>query len=188
MSVETINETTQYLTFRLEEETYALDISRVHSVLDFDKVTKVPKTPDFMRGVINLRGSVVPIVDLKLKFDLSETEKTIDTCIVISEVELEGEKTVLGILADTVEEVITMEPDKIEPAPRIGTKVNTEFIKGMGKRDENFVIILDIYKIFSVEELEMVQGASGTQKKTEENAVKAKKSSTKRKKEEAVTA
>lgn len=186
MSVETINETIQYLTFRLEEETYALDISRVHSVLDFDRITKVPKTPDFMRGVINLRGSVVPIVDMKLKFDLSETEKAIDTCVIISEVDLDGENTVLGILADTVEEVITLEPDKIEPAPRIGTKVNTEFIKGMGKRDENFIIILDIDKIFSAEEMEIVQGATSTQKKTEEKMMTTPKKRIQKKQEEVV--
>lgn len=183
MSVESIHETAQYLTFRLEEETYALDISRVHSVLDFERVTKVPKTPNFMRGVINLRGSVVPIVDLKLKFDLSETQKTIDTCVIISEVELEGENTVLGILADTVEEVITLEPDKIEPAPRIGTKVNTEFIRGMGKRDEEFLIILDIDKIFSIEELEMVQGSVSTQKMGEEKTTTTRKKAAKKKEE-----
>lgn len=184
MSVETITEKIQYLTFRLEEETYALDISRVHSVLDFDKLTKVPKTPDFMRGVINLRGSVIPIVDLKLKFDLSETEKGIDTCIIISEIELDGEITVLGILADTVEEVITLEPEKIEPAPHIGTKVNTEFIKGMGKQSENFIIILDIDKIFCAEDLEIVQASTDAQKKTEEKTSPTRKKTSVKEQEE----
>lgn len=160
MSVESITSLSQYLTFKLDEETYALDISRVHSVLDFEKLTKVPKTPDFMRGVINLRGSVVPIIDLKLKFALEATEKTIDTCIIILEVDIDGESTVFGALADSVQEVIDIEPTDIEPPPKIGTKVNTEFIKGMGKRDEKFIILLDIDKIFSLEELEVVQGAT----------------------------
>lgn len=160
MSVEAITGLSQYLTFMLDEETYALDISRVHSVLDFEKLTKVPKTPDYMRGVINLRGSVVPIVDLKLKFGLAETEKAIDTCVIISEVEIDGETTVFGALADSVQEVIEIEPQEIEAPPKIGTKVNTDFIKGMGKREEQFIIILDIDKIFSLEELEVVQGAS----------------------------
>ncbi len=160
MSVESINNLSQYLTFKLDEETYALDISRVHSVLDFEKLTKVPKTPDFMRGVINLRGSVVPIIDLKLKFGLQETENNIDTCIIISEVELDGETTVFGALADSVQEVIDIEPADIEPPPKIGTKVNTDFIKGMGKREDEFIIVLDIDKIFSIEELVVVQKAS----------------------------
>lgn len=164
MGVDIIEKLTQYLTFKLEEETYALDISRVQSVLDYEKLTRVPKTPDFMRGVINLRGSVVPIVDLKLKFGMAVTEKTIDSCIIISEVEVDNESTVLGVLADSVQEVIDMESDQIEPAPRIGTKINTEFIKGMGNRDDEFVILLDIDKVFSLEELEVVQNVVSDEK------------------------
>ena len=156
MSVAGITETTQYLTFKLEDEVFALDILKVREVLDFTTVTKVPRTPEFMRGVINLRGSVVPVVDMRLKFAMSRTEKTVNTCIIIVEISIEGEKAVLGALADSVQEVVDLEPDQIEPAPRIGTKLRTEFIKGMGKRNEQFVILLDIDKVFSAEEIFMV--------------------------------
>jgi len=151
-----ILETTQYLTFRLGDEVFALDITKVREVLDFTTVTKVPRTPQFMRGVINLRGSVVPVVDLRLKFGMTVTEKTVNTCIIITEVTVEGDTTVLGCLADSVQEVLDLEPGSIAPAPRIGTKLKTEFIKGMGKRDERFIILLDIDKVFSFDELAMV--------------------------------
>jgi purine-binding chemotaxis protein CheW len=157
MSVAAISETTQYLTYKLGEEVFALDISKVREVLDFTTVTKVPRTPEFMRGVINLRGSVVPVVDLRLKFGMSRTEKTVNTCVIIVEVTADGETTVLGAIADSVQEVIELGPNHIEPAPKIGTKLNTEFIRGMGKQDDHFIIILDIDKVFSVDELSLVQ-------------------------------
>jgi purine-binding chemotaxis protein CheW len=156
MSVETITETRQYLSFKLNEEEFALDISKVREVLDFTKITKVPQTPDFMKGVINLRGSVVPVVDLNKKFGIKDTDKTVNTRIIIGEISIEGGDTVLGVLADSVHEVMELEPESIEPAPKIGTKLNTEFIKGMGKREEEFIMILDIDKVFSEDELSLV--------------------------------
>lgn len=159
MTATGITETMQYLTFKLEDEVFALDITTVREVLDFTTMTKVPRTPEFMRGVINLRGSVVPVVDLRLKFGLGKTEKTVNTCIIIVEVNVDGETVILGALADSVQEVIDLGPDHIEPAPKIGTRLNTEFIKGMGKRDNNFIIILDIDKVFSTSELAQVQTA-----------------------------
>ena len=160
MSVAGITETTQYLTFKLEDEVFALDISKVREVLDFTTVTKVPRTPEFMRGVINLRGSVVPVVDMRLKFGMSKTEKTVNTCIIIVEISIEGDTAVLGALADSVQEVVDLEPEQIEPAPRIGTRLRTEFIRGMGKRNDQFVILLDIDKIFSEEEISMVMDSA----------------------------
>jgi len=159
MSLTGIIETTQYLTFKLDSEIFALDISKVREVLDFTSITRVPRTPDFMRGVINLRGTVVPVVDMKLKLGMPGTEKTINTCIIIVELELDGDMVVLGALADSVQEVIELEPDNIEPPPRIGTGLNIEFIRGMGKRDDSFIIILDIDKVFSVDEISLVQDA-----------------------------
>jgi purine-binding chemotaxis protein CheW len=150
----TAKETRQYLTFRLGDETFAVNVSKVREILDFISITKVPKTPDFMRGVINLRGSVVPVVDMKLKFGMEETQKTVDTCIIVMEVTIEGETTIVGALADSVEEVLELEPDQIEPPPRIGMKLNIEFISGMGKIGEEFVIILDTDRIFTFEEVE----------------------------------
>jgi purine-binding chemotaxis protein CheW len=161
-------ETTQYLTFKLGDEIFALDIGKVREVLDFTTLTRVPRTPEFMRGVINLRGSVVPVVDLRLKFGMSKTEKTVNTCIVIVEVSLDSETTILGALADSVQEVLDLGPDHIEPAPKIGTRLNTEFIKGMGKRGDEFIIILDIDKVFSAGEISLVQAMPAEKPTTSE--------------------
>jgi purine-binding chemotaxis protein CheW len=161
MSVPGITETRQYLTFSLGEESFALDVAHVREILEFTTVTKVPRTPEFMRGVINLRGSVVPVMDMRVKFNLSLTEKTVDTCIIVVEVSLDGEETILGALVDSVQEVFELEPDQIEPAPKIGTGLSTEFITGMGKRDDRFIIILDIDKVFSADELDFANTAAG---------------------------
>jgi purine-binding chemotaxis protein CheW len=157
MAAATVNETNQYLTFTLDEEVYALEIGKVREVLEFTGVTKVPRTPAFMRGVINLRGSVVPVVDLKRKFATGSTEATISTCVVIVEVAVDGEPTVLGVLADAVQEVIDLDPSQVEPPPKIGARLRTEFIRGMGKRDEEFLILLDVDRVFSAGELSAVQ-------------------------------
>jgi purine-binding chemotaxis protein CheW len=153
---------TQYLTFRLQEEVYAVDVANIREILDFTAVTKVPKTPEFMRGVINLRGSVVPVIDLKLKFGMPETERTVNTCIIVMELSVEDETVVIGSLADAVQEVLEIEPDQIEPAPKIGTSLKTDFIKGMGKHNDQFIMILDIDKIFSFTEIQNLadEGAS----------------------------
>lgn len=153
MSVAGITETVQYLTFKLADEVFALDVAKVREILELTNITKVPQTPDFMRGVINLRGSVVPVIDMRLKFGMSATEQTVNTCIIVVEITMDGDTTVLGALADSVQEVVEMEPEGIEPAPHIGTKLDTDFIKGMGKVDSRFVMILDIDKVFSSDEL-----------------------------------
>lgn len=144
---------TQYLTFTLVDEVFAVDVARVREILEMPSITKVPQVPDFMRGVINLRGCVVPVIDLRLKFGMEETSQTVNTCIIVVEVVMDGENIVLGALADSVQEVIEMESSQIEAAPHIGTHLNTDFIKGMGKQESNFVMILDIDRVFSSEEL-----------------------------------
>ncbi len=143
----------QYLTFKLGDEEFGLTIAKVREVLDFTSLTKVPQTPDYMCGVLNLRGSVVPVVDLKLKFGLQQTARTVNTCIIIVEIEIDGEFTVLGILADAVHEVVEIAAEQVEPAPKIGTRLDTAFIQGMGKLEEDFVVILDIDKVFSLDEI-----------------------------------
>ena len=150
---------TQYLTFKLQEEVFALDIAKVREVLDFTTVTKVPRTPEFMRGVINLRGVAVPVVDLRLKFGMAKTEQTVNTCIIITEVTVDNETTVLGLLADSVQEVMDLEPGQIEPAPKIGMRLNSEFITGLGKQHERFIIILDINRVFSGDDLACVHAS-----------------------------
>ncbi|GFE56678.1 chemotaxis protein CheW [Geobacter sp. AOG1] len=149
----TVMEPAQYLTFTLNEEVFALDIGKVREVLDYTTVTRVPRTPEFMRGVINLRGNVVPVVDMRLKFGMPAIEKGVNTCIIIVEVTVDGETTVLGAMADSVQEVLDLGPEQIEPVPRIGTKLNIDFLQGMGKEGERFIMILNIDRVFSVDEL-----------------------------------
>ena len=157
MSNEENSATIQYLTFKLDEELFAFDIAKVREVLDFTSITEVPQTPDYLRGVINLRGGVVPVMDIRLKFGMSMGQQTVNTCIIIVEVEMDGEKVVMGALVDAVQEVLDLLPDQIEPPPRIGTKLNSAFLLGMGKVEDQFIMILDIDKIFTGDELEMVK-------------------------------
>jgi len=147
----------QYLTFRLQEEIFAVDVANIREILDFTSVTKVPKTAEFMRGVINLRGSVVPVIDMRLKFGMPKTEKTVSTCIIVMEISQEDETVVLGSLADAVLEVLELDSEQIVPAPRIGTRIKTDFIKGMGKHNDHFIIILDIDRIFSFGKIHALQ-------------------------------
>lgn len=160
MGATTITEARQYLTFKLGDEVFALDVAKVREVLDFSTITRIPKTPDFLRGVINLRGCVVPVVDLRLGFGMPRTERTVNTCIVVVEVLIEGETVVVGALADSVEEVIDLEPDQIQQAPTIGNHIKTDFIQGMGKRDAGFVMILDIDRVFSDEDLAAIRASA----------------------------
>ena len=141
----------QLLSFRLHDEIFALSISKVREVIDFRTLTRVPRMPPAMRGVINLRGNVVPVIDLHTKFGSGMTESTVDTCIVIAEVEIDGETIQIGALADAVEEVFDMDSDLVEPPPRMGMQLRTEFLRGMGRRDDRFVIILDADRLFAEE-------------------------------------
>jgi len=156
METKDLLETSQYLAFNLEKEVFAFDISKVREVLEFTTVTKVPQTPEMMKGVINLRGSVVPVIDMRIKFGMGETEKTVNTVIIIIEIDLDGTSTLIGAMVDSVQEVMDLDSDHIEPPPKIGTKLNTDFIKGMGKVNHQFVMILDIAKVFSTDEMIMV--------------------------------
>jgi purine-binding chemotaxis protein CheW len=150
--------TEQYLTFKLADEVFAVEVGKVREILEYIPITRVPRTPDFMRGVINVRGSVVPVIDLRLKFGMSETEQSVDTCINVLEIAFDDESIVLGALADSVQEVIELEPNQIEPAPRIGTTIGTDMIKGMGKHDNGFIMILDIDRVFSDIDVASVTG------------------------------
>lgn len=143
----------QFLTFKLDQELFAMEVSKVREVLEFSKVTKVPRTPSYMRGVINLRGSVVPVVDLRLKLGLEATQVTVNTCVVIAEILVDGERTVLGALVDAVQEVIDLDASQVAPPPRIGNQIDSAAIRAMGKRDDRFVMILDLDRVFTVHEL-----------------------------------
>ena len=159
MADEKSNNTSQYLNFTLGKEVFALDIASVREVLELTSITKIPRTPDYMCGVINLRGHAVPVMDMRLKFGMPQTQTTVDTCIIIVEVDFEGESIVMGGKVDSVREVFDLTAERIEAAPRMGTSINTDYIKGIGKQDEGFVIILDIAKVFSAAELALAKEA-----------------------------
>jgi len=160
MSVAGITETSQYLTFKLGAENYAVDVANIREILDCTTITRVPRAPEFMRGIINLRGSVVPVVDMRLKFGMSRTERTVNSCIIVVEMLLEDETILVGALADSVQEVLELDPEHIEPAPKIGAALNADFIRGMGKYNEQFIMILDMDKVFSFGETLLLRGQS----------------------------
>ena len=149
----------QYVTFSLGDELFGVEVIRAREILSVTPVTKVPQTPDYLLGVINLRGQVVPVVDMRLKLGLPVSEETEDTCVIVVEVQVDGEPIIVGALADAVREVLEIRTDQIEPAPRLGTRLKTEFISGMGKIDEQFLILLNIDRVFSSDELAIVQDA-----------------------------
>ena len=155
-----ITETSEYMTFKLGDELFALNVAQVREVLEISQITKVPTAPDYMRGVVNVRGQGIPVVDLRLRFGLPRTADTVNTRIIVMELELDGETTILGGIADSVHEVIELEPASINPPPRIAMRWRTEFIQGMGRRGDEFIIILDVNAVFSSEELVVVNGVS----------------------------
>lgn len=146
----------QYLTFGLGDEVFALETGFVREVIELVPVTRIPKTPPFMRGVINLRGHAVPVVDLRIKFDMPKAQDTVSTCIIIVDVEIEGENCHMGAIVDSVLEVFEMANDQITPPPRMGTSIRPDFICGMGKQNEEFIMILNIGRVFSPEELSLL--------------------------------
>ena len=144
---------TQYLGFHVAEEEYAIGILRVREILEYDTATRVPGTPRSIRGVINLRGRVVPVVDLAVKLGLPESQITKRTCVVVVEVDLGGERSVMGVLADSVSQVLDLPQGEIEPPPPFGPRVRVECLVGMGRAGKRFVLLLDIDKLLSLDEL-----------------------------------
>jgi purine-binding chemotaxis protein CheW len=145
--------TVQYLTFLTAGEEYAISIVKVREIIEYEAVTTVPKTPIWIRGVTNLRGKVVPVVDLAVKFGLPSSKISKFSCIIITEVMFQGENLTMGVLADSVSQVIELSADEIEAAPPFGTRVKTEYLLGMGALGKKFCLILDIDKVLSTDEL-----------------------------------
>jgi len=154
---QTITESAQYITFKLGDEFFAIDVVQVREVLEPSQITKVPCAPRYMRGLVNVRGKAIPVVDLRLKFDLEEIAESVHTRIIVMELEIEGELTIVGGIADSVHEVIEIEPDQISPPPTIATRWKTELIRGMGRRGEDFIIILDLQAVFSLSDFSAVE-------------------------------
>lgn len=146
----------QYLTFQLGEEVYAFPVAHVQEVLEMGKITKIPHMPTYMVGVLNNRGTVLPVIDLRAKFNLDTSEDTVDTAIVVVEVPQGDRNILLGCKTDAVDQVVDILPDQIEPSPKVGTSVQADFIQGIGNIDDTFVIILDIQNVFGADELEAI--------------------------------
>ncbi|RUO31910.1 chemotaxis protein CheW [Aliidiomarina sedimenti] len=152
-------EANQYLTFRLRDEMYAIGILRTKEILEYRPITQVPMMPDFVHGVINLRGAVVPVIDLAMRFDGARTKIRKRSCIVIVEVEGNNGRQDISIIVDEVSEVVSIPAEEIEPSPSFGTRIRTDFIAGMGKLEGDFVIILAVDNVLSVDELSRLEGS-----------------------------
>jgi len=149
-----------YLSFKLGDEIFASNVRKVLNILEMTKITKVPKSPNYMKGVINLRGTVLPLVDTRIKFEMPETKFTANTCILVLDIELDGETVHIGALVDSVQEVLEIEESQIQPPPSIGNKYKSEFIEGVVKIDDDFIMLLDMDLIFSTDELTSIKEKS----------------------------
>lgn len=156
-----VEENDQYLTFRLHGELYAFGILNVKEILEYGHVTRVPMMPDFIQGVINLRGEVVPVINLARRFDRKAQAITKRTCVIIIEVENDGQHQDLGVMVDVVSEVLEIPASDMRTTPGFGARIRTDFIRSMGKLGEDFVIILDEHKVLSIDELAMVSEMTG---------------------------
>ncbi|MBI5068922.1 MAG: purine-binding chemotaxis protein CheW [Deltaproteobacteria bacterium] len=149
----------QYLSFSLAGSDYGLGILQVKEILQYETITRVPSMPPSVRGVINLRGSVVPVLDLAVKFGLPATAVTKRTCILVVEGAIDGQSTVMGIIADAVSEVLELAPGDVEPPPPFGTRIRADFLVGMGKVGRGFVLLLDLARVLSAGERELLAAA-----------------------------
>jgi purine-binding chemotaxis protein CheW len=150
---ETEQNVQQYLTFMISGEEYAVSLLKVKEIIEYDTVTQVPKTPEWIRGVINLRGSVVPVIDLAVKFRQAPSVAGKLTCIVITEVQSGDEAAVMGIMADSVRQVIDLKPEDIEEPPTFGTRIKVDYLLGMARSRKKFCLLLDTEKVLSTDEL-----------------------------------
>lgn len=143
----------KYLTFSLAEEEYGIGILKIKEIIGMMEITSVPKTPEFVKGVINLRGKVIPVIDLRLRFSMEKDEYTERTCIIVVEIEGQVGTILMGVVVDAVSEVMNIKGDDIEATPNFGTKLNTEYILGMAKTDGKVRILLDIDKVLNNAEI-----------------------------------
>jgi len=148
---------TSFLTFKLGDELFAANVSQVIEILEIPKITRVPRSPEFMRGVVNLRGNILPVIDSRVKFGLPPAEDTINTCIVVLNIQLEQQQATIGIVVDAVKEVIVLDSASVLTVPEIGSRYKSDFIDGMAKSDDAFIMILNIDLLFTSAEATILQ-------------------------------
>lgn len=156
MNIDSLSQINSYLSFKLGDDEFAAYVSKVLNILEMIKITPVPRSPEYMKGVVNLRGAVLPIIDTRIKFGMTPTEYTQNTCIVVMDILMDKDTIQLGALVDSVVSVIEIENDQIQPPPSLGSKYKSEFILGVAKIEDHFIMILDMDKVFSSDELIMV--------------------------------
>lgn len=159
-SVETLN---SFLTFRLGDELFAANVSKVLEILEIPKITKVPRSPAFMRGVVNLRGNVLPVIDTRTKFGLPQVDDTVNSCILVLSIALDGKEVMLGAIVDEVQEVMEIDFASIQAVPTVGVKYKTEFIEGMVKLQEQFIMVLNLDLVFTSDEVHLLEGLTEAQ-------------------------
>jgi purine-binding chemotaxis protein CheW len=151
----------QYLTFGIDGEVYAIPVSKVQEVLEYIKPVRLPKTADYLKGLINVRGTGIPVVDLRIRFGMDALEVSRESAIIVIEINLGSNgELIIGALTDEVHEVIDLEESQLEPAPKFGSKVDADFIKCIGKKDDRFIMILDVDRIFKQDEAQVLEEIS----------------------------
>jgi purine-binding chemotaxis protein CheW len=154
--------TNSYLTFKIGNEIFATNVSNVHNILEMQRITEIPDAPDYFKGVINLRGTVLPVTDLHIKFNMPALEFTKNTCIIVTDVLIENDTISIGILVDGVSEVMEITENQILPPPSIGAKYKSKFIHGMVQSEEQFILLINIDTIFSTDEIINLQQTEET--------------------------
>ncbi len=166
---EEIKITNSYLSFKIGETSFCVSVNKVLNILELMKITNIPQSPEYMLGVINLRGEVLPVIDSRIKFGIKQSENTINTCIIVLDIEFEKDMSHIGFLVDAVLEVFEIEDEALLPAPSIGNKFKSDFITGVFKIDNEFVMHLNIDKVFTSDELIMVNIANDLIDNSENN-------------------
>jgi purine-binding chemotaxis protein CheW len=149
------NTSMQFLTFALADELYGIEVRSIREILELQKITRIPRSEGFLLGVMNVRGKVVPVIDLRLKFGLPQTERTVDSAIVVLELSESNSDSLIGVLVDRVEQVLELDREGIQPPPRVGTTVNGQLLSGMGKHEEEFILLLRTDLLFTSEDIEI---------------------------------
>lgn len=157
MNNENLSKINSFLSFKLGEEEFAAHVGKVLNILEMTKITEVPRAPEYMKGVINLRGTVLPVIDTRIKFGMPPTAYTTNTCIIVLDIDMDGESIHVGALVDSVQAVLEFDSSNIMPAPSIGSKYRSEFIEGVVNVDDNFIMILNMDAVFSSDELSKMQ-------------------------------